>query len=84
MTVGKPSTNPPFGSRILYIKRVKATHSMSTAREELKRILSQPETRIKYAFEFMNDFVDDEDTKIKCYNQIAIWSDKLDWSEAHY
>jgi hypothetical protein len=57
---------------------------MSTAREELKRILSQPETRIKYAFEFMNDFVDDEDTKIKCYNQIAIWSDKLDWSEAHY
>ena len=57
---------------------------MSTAREELKRILSQPETRIKYAFEFMNDFGDEEETRAKCYNQIAIWSDKLDWSEAHY
>ena len=57
---------------------------MPTAKEELKRILSQPETRIKYAFEFMNDFADEEDTHRKCYNAIATWSDKLDWSEAHY
>jgi hypothetical protein len=57
---------------------------MPTAKEELKRILSQPETRIKYAFEFMNDFADEEDTRRKCYNAIATWSDKLDWSEAHY
>ena len=61
-----------------------------TAKQELDRILSQPETRIKYAFEFMKDFgFDEEDDyseeiRTKCYNSIAKWSDKLDWSEAHY
>lgn len=53
-------------------------------REELNRVLSQPETRIKYAFEFLNDFGDDEETRKKCYDKIAEWSDKLDTSEAHY
>ena len=53
-------------------------------KQELQRILAQPETRIKYAFEFMIDFADEEDTQRKCYNAIAKWSDKLDWSEAHY
>ena len=55
-----------------------------TAKQELERILSQPETRIKYAFEFLNDFGDEEESRIKCYNQIALWSDKLDTSEAHF
>ena len=55
-----------------------------TAKQKLDRILSQPETRIGYAFEFMNDFSDEEDTRRKCYNAIAKWSDKLDWSESHY
>ena len=55
-----------------------------TAKQKLDRILSQPETRIGYAFEFMNDFADEEDTRRKCYNAIAKWSDKLDWSESHY
>ena len=53
-------------------------------KEELNRILSQPETRIKYAFEFLSDFGDDEETRKKCYDKIAEWSDKLDTSEAHY
>lgn len=51
---------------------------------ELARVLSQPETRIKYAFEFLSDFGDDEETRKKCYDKIAEWSDKLDTSEAHY
>ena len=55
-----------------------------TAKQELERILSQPETRIKYAFQFLSDFGDEEETRKKCYDKIAEWSDKLDTSEAHY
>ena len=68
----------------------KKQEEKKTAKQELDRILSQPETRIKYAFEFMKDFgFDEEDDyseeiRTKCYNSIAKWSDKLDWSEAHY
>ncbi|MEK9893714.1 MAG: hypothetical protein VW454_02045, partial [Pelagibacteraceae bacterium] len=68
----------------------KKQEERKTAKQELDRILSQPETRIKYAFEFMNDFgFDDEDDcveeiRTKCYNAIAEWSAKLDYSEAHY
>ena len=62
----------------------KMQEEKKTAKQELDRILSQPETRIKYAFEFMKDFADEDDTRAKCYNAIAKWSDKLDWSEAHY
>ena len=40
----------------------KMQEEKKTAKQELDRILAQPETRIKYAFEFMNDFgFDDED-----------------------
>ena len=59
-------------------------------KEELNRILSQPETRIRYAFEFLDDhgFNPDDDyaeeVRTKCYNGIAEWSDKLDTSEAHF
>tara|TARA_E500000178_G_scaffold310945_1_gene326487 strand:+ start:73 stop:327 length:255 start_codon:yes stop_codon:yes gene_type:complete len=53
-------------------------------KQELERILSQPETRIGYAFAFLNDFGDSEESRTKCYNKIAEWSDKLDTSEAHY
>lgn len=52
--------------------------------EELKRILAQPETRIGYAFEFLSDFGDSEESRKKCYDRIAEWSDKLDCSESHY
>ena len=52
--------------------------------EELNRILSQPETRIRYAFEFLSDFGDSEECRKKCYDRIAEWSDKLDCSEYHY
>jgi len=62
----------------------KQQEKRETAKQKLDRILSQPETRIGYAFEFMNDFADEEDTRRKCYNAIAKWSDKLDWSESHY
>jgi len=46
--------------------------------------LSIPENRIKYTFQFLNDFGDDAETRKKCYDKIAEWSDKLDTSEAHY
>ena len=51
---------------------------------ELARVLAQPETRIKYAFEFLSDFGDEPETRKKCYDKIAEWSDKLDTSESHY
>ena len=53
-------------------------------RKKLERILAQPEERIKYAFQFLSDFGDEEESRVKCYNAIAKWSDKLDTSEAHY
>ena len=45
-----------------------------------------PELRIKYAFEFLAGYIIDGDDmmKAKCYDGIAKYSDKLDWSEAHY
>jgi hypothetical protein len=50
-----------------------------TAKQKLDAHLAHPETRIGYAFEFLSDFgFDSED------DYGAKWSDKLDWSEAHY
>ena len=45
-----------------------------------------PELRIKYCFEFLKQYVDERDDLMakKCYDGIAKYSDKLDWSEAHY
>ena len=45
-----------------------------------------PELRIKYCFEFLKQYVDERDDMMakKCYDGIAKYSDKLDWSEAHY
>ena len=62
----------------------KMQEEKKTAKQELDRILSQPETRIKYAFQFLSDFGDEEESRTKCYNAIAEWSDKLDTSEAHF
>ena len=53
-------------------------------KKDMERILSQPETRIGYAFQFLNDFGYEEESRIKCYNKIAEWSDKLDTSESHF
>ena len=62
----------------------KMQEEKKTAKQELDRILSQPETRIKYAFQFLNEYGEYEESRIKCYNAIAEWSDKLDTSEAHF
>ena len=45
-----------------------------------------PELRIKYCFEFLKGYVADGDSEMakKCYDGIAKYSDKLDWSEAHF
>lgn len=53
---------------------------------ELKRILAQPEQRIKYAFEFLKGYIADCDSEMtaKCYNAIAKYSEVLDYSEAHF
>jgi hypothetical protein len=53
---------------------------------ELKRILAQPEQRMKYAFEFLTGYVADGDAQMaqKCYDAIAKYSTQLDYSEAHF
>jgi glucan phosphorylase len=52
---------------------------------ELKRVLAQPEQRMKYAFEFLSDYVNnDELMAAKCYDAIAKYSAQLDYSEAHF
>lgn len=45
-----------------------------------------PEQRIKYCFEFLKGYVEDGDSMMakRCYDGIAEYSDKLDWSEAHF
>jgi hypothetical protein len=45
-----------------------------------------PELRIKYCFEFLEQYVaeGDEMMAAKCYAGIAKYSEVLDWSEAHY
>jgi len=55
-------------------------------RAELDRILSHPEQRIKYAFEFLSGYIADGDDlmRAKCYDAIAKYSAQLDYSEAHF
>tara|TARA_B000000557_G_C20798863_1_gene454558 strand:+ start:1001 stop:1204 length:204 start_codon:yes stop_codon:yes gene_type:complete len=66
------------------------TRTIQEVRAERDHHLSIPENRLKYAFIFLDDhgFNPDDDyaeeVRIKCYNGIAKWSDKLDTSEAHY
>jgi IS1 family transposase len=45
-----------------------------------------PEQRIKYAFEFLKDYLQDCDAQMvaKCYDAIAKYSEQLDYSEAHF
>ena len=68
----------------------KKQEERKTAKQKRDAHLAQPETRIGYAFQFLSDFGFDseddyaEEIRMKCYNAIAKWSDKLDWSEAHY
>jgi hypothetical protein len=49
---------------------------------ELQRILSHPEQRMKYAFEFMISA--DDGMRAKCYDAIAKYSAQLDYSESHF
>jgi glucan phosphorylase len=52
---------------------------------ELKRVLAQPEQRMKYAFEFLSGYIgNDELMAAKCYDAIAKYSAQLDYSEAHF
>ena len=68
----------------------KQQEEKKTAKQKRDAHLAQPETRIGYAFQFLSDFGFDceddnaEEVRMKCYNSIAKWSDKLDCSEAHY
>ena len=66
----------------------KKQEEKKTAKQKRDAHLAQPETRIGYA-QFLSDFGFDSRMIIPkkftmCYNSIAKWSDKLDWSEAHY
>ena len=53
---------------------------------EVDRVLSHPEQRMRYAFEFLADNIEEGDTEMtaKCFNAIAKYSSLLDYAEAHY
>ena len=55
-------------------------------RKEQQLAAVAPELRIKYCFEFLKGYVAEGDDLMaaKCYDGIAKYSDKLDWSEAHF
>ena len=61
-----------------------------TASQKIDAHLAQPETRIKYAFQFLDDHGFDpeddysEEVRVKCYNGIAKYSDNLDTSESQF
>ena len=50
--------------------------------DDIKRINSHPEQRMKYCFEFMVGA--DDLMRAKCYDAIAKYSAQLDYSEAHF
>lgn len=78
-----PIFTTSFADREMFAANVKYRKSQE-AKKEMERVLAQPETRIAYSFEFLNDFSDCEESRSKCYNKIAEWSDKLDTSEYHF
>ena len=45
-----------------------------------------PELRIKYCFEFLKGYVADGDSEMakRCYDGISKYSERLDYSEAHF
>jgi hypothetical protein len=49
---------------------------------ELQRVLSHPENRIRFCFEFLQGA--DEQMKKKCFDKIAEYSAQLDYSESHF
>ena len=78
-----PIYTTSFVDREMFSANAKYRKSQEV-KKEMERHLSQPETRIGYAFSFLNDFGDCEESREKCYNKIAEWSDKLDTSECHF
>ena len=78
-----PIFTTSFADREMFAANVKYRKSQEV-KKEMERVLAQPETRIAYYFEFLNDFGDCEESRAKCYNKIAEWSDKLDTSEYHF
>jgi len=60
----------------------------NAARERKQQQLDAiaPELRIKYCFEFLKVYTKERDEMMaaRCYDGIAKYSDKLDWSEAHF
>ena len=51
---------------------------------KVQQHLSIPENRLKYAFDFLLNFPPDFVEYKKCYDAIALYSEQLDTSEAHY
>ena len=78
-----PIYTTSFADREMFAANAKYRKSQEV-KKEMERVLSQPETRIGYAFQFLADFAHEEESRVKCYNKIAEWSDKLDCSEYHF
>lgn len=78
-----PIYTTSFADREMFASNAKYRKSQEV-KKEMERVLSQPETRIGYAFQFLADFGYEEESRVKCYNKIAEWSDKLDCSEYHF
>ena len=77
-----PASTMSFADREMFAYNSR----VEKAKAELDRVLAQPENRIKYCFEFLKSYVADGDSEMtkKCYDGIAKYSDKLDYSESHY
>lgn len=60
----------------------------NAARERKQQQLAAiaPELRIKYCFEFLKGYVANGDSEMskRCYDGIAKYSERLDYSESHF
>ena len=51
---------------------------------DLQKHLAQPENRIKYAYEFYNDFQDDRQMQLVAFEKALEWIAKCEDQTAHY
>ena len=78
--------HPYYTANINDIEMWRHNSEVAKKKAEVNRVLSHPEQRMRYAFEFLADNVAEGDTEMtaKCYNAIAKYSERLDYSETHY
>lgn len=75
-----PASTMSFADREMF------AYNSYRERQQRKLDAIAPELRIKYCFEFLKSYIQDCDDEMKkrCYDGIAKYTDKLDYSESHY